>query len=310
MNKRKLKKGVILKLVLILLTFILLLSLINVFSHLRSNDRKFKNIGYSTEEIEHISNIDDNFISLVIDNEYNEHIPYLLNEKYFIEENFEKYIEHKENNTSLDYNDVISIVNTHNHLDHYEEVHDTDTSKEKLMLVNRYYKLNSDYSVPELNQISLQYSYNNNSLNLEALNSYVSLWRSAKGSGYNLIANGSYRSYSSQESIYERNREIQGTRRTDEIIARPGHSEHQTGLALDINILGVSTSDYDKTEEFEWLSNNAHKFGFIMRYPKDKEHITGFNYEPWHYRYVGVEVAKYIFENNITFDEYYAFYLK
>jgi len=86
--------------------------------------------------------------------------------------------------------------------------------------------------------------------------------------------------------------------------ARPGHSEHQTGLAIDI--MG-SNEDYNKFEEsveFEWMKNNAHLYGFILRYPKGKENITGFKYEPWHYRYIGKKVATIIYNENITLEEY------
>ena len=85
--------------------------------------------------------------------------------------------------------------------------------------------------------------------------------------------------------------------------AKPGYSEHQTGLAFDINSIRDSFAD---TKEGLWLAKNAHIYGFILRYPKGKESITGYKYEPWHYRYVGVSVAQYIFENQITFEEYYA----
>ena len=88
--------------------------------------------------------------------------------------------------------------------------------------------------------------------------------------------------------------------------AKPGHSEHQTGLAVDI--MG-SNNDYNlfaESKEFEWMKNNAYKYGFILRYPEHKENITGFKYEPWHYRYVGKDVAKYIYENKLSLEEYFS----
>ena len=92
--------------------------------------------------------------------------------------------------------------------------------------------------------------------------------------------------------------------------ARAGHSEHQTGLAIDIADLSLDYDNFEITKEFKWVKENAHKYGFIMRYPKGKFHITGFKYEPWHYRYVGIDVAKKIKEAGITFDEYYAYYVE
>ena len=92
--------------------------------------------------------------------------------------------------------------------------------------------------------------------------------------------------------------------------ARPGYSEHQTGLALDITTRLAEDEEFVNTEEFSWLKENAHKYGFILRYPEGKENITGYSYEPWHYRYVGIDVATKIYNENITFDEYYAYYIE
>ena len=92
--------------------------------------------------------------------------------------------------------------------------------------------------------------------------------------------------------------------------ALPGYSEHQTGLAFDVMTSTSTTETFENTKEYEWLKNNAYKYGFILRYPKDKEDITGYAYESWHYRYVGKEIAKKIKEENITYDEYYAYYIE
>ena len=90
----------------------------------------------------------------------------------------------------------------------------------------------------------------------------------------------------------------------DKCSARPGHSEHQTGLSIDVMGSNNDYNIFDKSKEFKWMKDNAHKYGFIMRYPKNKEYITGFKYEPWHYRYVGIDTAQKIYENNITLEEY------
>ena len=92
----------------------------------------------------------------------------------------------------------------------------------------------------------------------------------------------------------------------DTYSARPGSSEHQTGLAVDIN---AADDWFNNTKEAKWLANNAYKYGFILRYPKGKEYITGYQYESWHYRYVGEKVAKYIYEHDITYEEYYATFI-
>lgn len=89
------------------------------------------------------------------------------------------------------------------------------------------------------------------------------------------------------------------------IVAIPGTSEHQTGLAIDLSIDGSLEENFENSNVFKWLNNNAHKYGFILRYPKNKTELTKIIYEPWHYRYVGIELATYLYENKICLEEYY-----
>ena len=122
-----------------------------------------------------------------------------------------------------------------------------------------------------------------------------------------------YRDYFYQEKLYNRLLKEKGYAYTFRSVAKPGFSEHQTGLAVDICIYkdGLCYIEHDITsiKESDWLINNAHKYGFILRYPKGKEDITGYNYEPWHYRYVG-SLATYLYENDLTLEEYKKIYNK
>ena len=127
-----------------------------------------------------------------------------------------------------------------------------------------------------------------------------------KNEGLEIYNISAYRSYEKQLNIYNNNLINKGLDATDIISARPGNSEHQSGLALDVNILSES---FANTKEYNWLKENSYKYGFIERYPKDYTKITGYNYEPWHLRYIGIEDAMKIKKENITFDEYYAFYI-
>ena len=146
-------------------------------------------------------------------------------------------------------------------------------------------------------------------LKSEAYTAFKSLSTAAKKEGLTIIATNTYRSYIAQEKTYNAIKGSNGKEYADNYAARPGHSEHQTGLALDVGTLNSDISFVD-TEEYIWMQNHAHEYGFILRYPEGKEYITGFNYEPWHYRYVGIDVAKKIKEAGITFDEYYAYYVE
>ena len=115
--------------------------------------------------------------------------------------------------------------------------------------------------------------------------------KAGKGS---IAIKSAYRSYATQQGLYNRYVAQDGEAQASRYSAKPGHSEHQTGLAFDI---GKISESFDKTPAFEWLKEHAHEYGFIMRYPKGKENITGYMYEPWHYRYVGVDLATAIHQS-------------
>src|SRR5690606_25707577 len=117
-----------------------------------------------------------------------------------------------------------------------------------------------------------------------------------------------YRSYSYQSNLYNRYVRSHGKTEADRFSARPGHSEHQTGLAFDFggkNQAHWLEKSFEGTKEGKWLLANAHKYGFILRYPKGKEKITGYIYEPWHYRYVGSKKASEIKNSKLTMEEYF-----
>jgi len=132
--------------------------------------------------------------------------------------------------------------------------------------------------------------------------------KAANSVGFNIDIMSGYRDYHYQEKIYNRSLQEKGYANTFRSIAKPGCSEHQTGLAIDIcfyrNGLCYIEHEIENTPELTWLKNNCVKYGFILRYPKDKEDITGYNYEPWHYRYIG-SLAKTITNEALTFEEYH-----
>ena len=132
--------------------------------------------------------------------------------------------------------------------------------------------------------------------------------QAAKKQNIRLTAFSGYRSYAYQETLYTNYVARDGQEEADRYSARPGHSEHQTGLAFDIGEVGKEdlwlTDAFGETAAGKWLVDNAHEYGFILRYPKGKEHITGFMYESWHFRYVGKDVAAKIKKQNVTLEEY------
>ena len=130
----------------------------------------------------------------------------------------------------------------------------------------------------------------------------------AKAEGIELVAFSGYRSYEYQTSLYDRYVAKDGKDAADRYSARPGYSEHQSGLAFDIGEKERQdvwlTSAFGETKAGQWLVNNAHKYGFILRYPKGKEDITGFMYESWHFRYLDGDLATKVYEAGVTLEEY------
>lgn len=148
-----------------------------------------------------------------------------------------------------------------------------------------------------------------NQLRSAAYEALKELFTAAKEeASYDLYARSGYRSYNTQTSLYSSYVTNHGQAAADTFSAKPGQSEHQTGLAMDITCEAMNfqlDDTFGETEEGKWVSENAHRFGFIIRYPKGKEDITGYMYEPWHIRYLGVELAKDVYESGLTLEEYF-----
>lgn len=147
-----------------------------------------------------------------------------------------------------------------------------------------------------------------NQLRKVAYEALKDLFTAAKEEGYELHARSGYRSYYTQASLYASYVENYGKDAADKYSAKPGQSEHQTGLSMDITCEAVNfklDTTFGDTEEGKWVAENANRYGFIIRYPKGKEEITGYAYEPWHIRYLGVDLAEKVYESGLTLEEYF-----
>ncbi len=181
------------------------------------------------------------------------------------------------------------------------------------ILVNKEHLLEKDY-VPEglvdINEptgTKIDTTYVNR-LDYEVYKSFKEMQKDALKEGYEIFVDSSYRSYEYQEKVYNSYVTERGLEYATQYVALPGSSEHQTGLAFDVIYRrnGETIDDqFDTDPEMIWLHENAYKYGFILRYPKGKEDITGFNYEPWHFRYVGKDLAFKMKERDITLEEYH-----
>ncbi len=184
---------------------------------------------------------------------------------------------------------------------------DVSASSNALMLVNKENNIKKDYEPQDLVKINVRTTPNiteeETYMAKTAADALKKMFAEAEDEGVHLYALSGYRSYNTQKGIYDRNIEEKGFDYTSKYVAQPGQSEHQTGLAMDITNETYSL-DSNETAEGAWLEKNSYKFGFILRYDDGKEGITGYNYEPWHFRYVGKKEAKKIFESGITLEEY------
>lgn len=155
-----------------------------------------------------------------------------------------------------------------------------------ILVVNKTYALPADY---------------NPGVNADAQAAFDRMQADAADEGLNIYISSGFRSYDYQAGLYQRYVYKDGKAEADRYSARAGHSEHQTGLAFDLNSIEESFAD---TKEGKWVNLNCHKYGFIIRYPSDKEDITGYKWEPWHIRYLGEETAKAVYDSGLCLEEY------
>ena len=274
------------------LTVIILLALIGLIGFLIWKYNK------KTEYIDNKPN--DNYDKEPI---YLDHVDeFDIKDSNYLERFYERYVAYKKLHSDYSDDKIITYVNIGLDKPFYSDMEEVDMSKKYLIICNKYHNLKKDY-VPDL--VSLD-GYGGGSMEREAASYFKKMVDAAKEEGLALKNVSGYRSYSTQKYLYNNYVSKDGKTKADTYSARPGTSEHQTGLASDINWV---SSRFENTEEYKWLINNAHKYGFILRYPKGKTNITGYTYEPWHYRYVGSDVAKYIYEHDITYEEYYATFI-
>ena len=230
-----------------------------------------------------------------------------INEKidFFIDNNIDRYISYKEKNKDLSLEQVVINVNIGLDNDYYTNVKPAINLNSYNILVNKYNSLGKDYIPNDLKPIDTKYAIKGMKMVSYAKDAFEEMSKAALKDKMHILAMSTYRSYEYQEDLYNKYTKKDGIEAANTYSAKAGFSEHQTGLAVDVYNGSTSYTSFEKTKEFNWMQDNSYKYGFIMRYPKDKEKETGYKYEAWHYRYVGKEIAKYIHDNKITYEEYY-----
>ena len=312
MKRRRIKKQVYYVLAGLILFIIVLTFLIKHINYIHSYEYKLSKLGYDSKQIEVLLKLDNNNLEDLIKRKYNKNFSSFVKQKYFIYKNLDRYLSYQKDNKSEKLSTIVSLVNVNADYDAYDKkiIKDTDINKKELMLINKYYHLNKDYVPEDLTDASVMYSYSDNSATSDTLKAFKELWENASKNNINLVITSSYRSYDIQDKIWNNYAFRESDEEADLYVARAGYSEYQSGLALDITLYKGTKESFKDSTESKWLQDNAYKYGFILRYPKDKEKITGYDYDQSHYRYVGKKIAKVIHDEKITFDEYYAYYIE
>ena len=289
--------------------------IVKAVSHIKytkSYEYKLLNIGYNEDEVQTlIGKFDDERLNDILKRKADSNIIPFVKEKYFIYENLDNYLEYKKKNRDYSNTEVVSIINTEANIDWIDNSKQTDTSKEELMLVNRLYGLSSDYKPADIVSIPTKYAYNNMKLSNSILEPLYNLIDDAASEGYTFVVSMGYRTYKEQKTLYNSYAKSYGKSEADEFVARPGHSEYETGLSFDLEPYKYvkKVKDVKTSAEYKWLRENAYRYGFIFRFDKEKESLTKFSADTWRLRYVGVDAATLIYNENICFEEYYAYFV-
>lgn len=262
---------------------------------------------YNSEEVNYITkNIKEN-INILLNMDYIDILAFKDISNFDIH-NLERYLDYQEKNKEYDLATVVTYVNIgldREGYSEYTEYTNEQAENDLAILVNKYHKLPDDYEPSDL--VALSYS-SNYYLRKEAADAFENLTNAALLEGVIFYPFSPYRSYETQTKLYNNYKERDGEKKADTYSARPGFSEHQLGLAVDVR--SNTLTDNLTPEHYEWMLNNSYKYGFIVRYPKGKQHITQFIEEPWHLRYLGVELATKVHDSGLTYDEYYDIYME
>ena len=283
-----------------------------------NNINKLLDLGYKNKDINTFYEKVPKSIDVITSNKYDKNIINYISLNYFKEENLDRYIKYDFIDTKsvydttilkekYNYEDTVTFVNAYLDKDYYSN--DIPLSKDKAskldVIVNKYYKLDKDYEPEDLTVINSKFASGTQKLRKEAAGKFEEMASDMLKENLKIYAGSTYRSYSYQEGLYNRYVKKDGFKEAETYSARAGYSEHQLGLAVDI-VNGKWNYLSENDKEYTWLINNSYKYGFILRYPHESEYITGYVFEDWHFRYLGIDLATKVYESKLTYDEYIA----
>lgn len=219
---------------------------------------------------------------------------------YYEQENEARYESFKKDNPDLEDSDIVWMVNANMDKDFYEDPETIENPEDILSIASKRYILPEDYKPDDLVEIAPYFFARE-----EAASAFKELKKAAESDSIDFKVQSGFRAYDVQKGLYNDAKYVDPDG-ADTYSARPGASEHQTGLVIDVNIPnGGELYDFIGTKQAEWLAANAYKYGFIIRYTEENEHLTGYMAEPWHIRYIGKKHAKKMHDEKIqTLEEY------
>ena len=265
----------------------------------------FLPLGYSGKEINYLFLLSSKNIEYLKNNKYMDIKDY-YKLKNFDASKLERYNTFKKNN-NYDLKDIVTYVNINLDKPAYTETVISSNPDSLTVLVNKYNGITETYKPKDLVYVDGAYG-NKVPMRSVIKESFVELQQAAKKEiNINLLPTTAFRDGAFQKTLYNNYVAKDGVAKADKYSARPGYSEHQTGLAIDLKNTALNNTRLTD-DNYKWLEDNSYKYGFIIRFPKDKEFITGYQFENWHIRYVGEKIAKIIHDNDLTLEEYIDLY--
>lgn len=292
----------------------------STINYLKKNDKindntsnyilKIHNLGYSNKAVDYIiRNLNKSQITDFLSRKYNKDFEEYIKCDLFNYKKYDRYLEYGEKNKDLNIDEIVTRIELNLDKTYYDDSILIKNPDSIDTLANKYLEIPEDYEPSDLVDMDDDYAnniYGQKKLRKEAYDKFVEMCEASRKDDVTFYAESAYRSYDYQNTIYKNYVYENGQEAANMYAARPGFSEHELGLAIDLaNIWTITT----KGEEYKWLTKNAHKYGYIIRYKEEWEDITGYSAESWHIRYVGVEHATAIHKLDIPYEEYYIKYI-
>ena len=268
------------------------------------NINKYLEKGYKADEVNNITKLSKKNQEKLLDLEKT-NFEKFIDIKNYDANKTDRYNSYMEK-TNKDINTAVTHVNIGLDKDFYEDTTKVENPDDVTALINKYHYVDKDFVPKDL--VVLFDSRQNAKMTRVAAEAYKEFIEGSKKDGLTLESTTAYRSYNFQNALYTNYVRQDGVKKADTYSARPGTSEHQLGLAVDLNDPNVSGARLNE-KDGKWVRENAHKYGFILRYLEEFVPVTGYMYEPWHIRYLGKDLATKVYESGLTYDEYYDLYL-